>query len=91
MFPYSDAGPIHLAAWVQHEGATYQAEIIDADGSNRTAQVIRTGSLFVRRVPFTALASVSLRCGNQVIEAFGRPPAARIPAWVRYAEAEVSA
>jgi len=86
MFPFSESGPIHLAAWVQIGTATYQAEIIDADGASRIAQVIRLGTFAVHRVPFSALASVSLRAGNLVLQAFGRPPAAQIPAWVRYAE-----
>lgn len=86
MFPFSDAGPIFLAAWVQDGVSAYQAEIIDADGTSRIAQVIRLGTYLVRYVPFSALASVSLREGNRVIQAFGRPPTAVVPEWVRYAE-----
>jgi hypothetical protein len=86
MFPFSSSGPVHLAAWVQVGSATYQAEIIDADGTSRITQVIRLGALVVHSVPFSALASVSLREGNYVLESFGRPSAAMLPAWVRYAE-----
>jgi len=86
MFPFSNSGPIFLAAWVQIGVETYQAEIIDADGGTRTALVIRLGTYPVQRVPFSALASVSLREGNYVLQTFGRPPAAQVPAWVRYAE-----
>jgi hypothetical protein len=86
MFPFSLSGPIHLHCWVQILGVTFEAEIIDADGSTRTAQVIRLGTLVVHAVPFSALASVSLREGNYVLAAFGRPSSAQIPAWVHYAE-----
>jgi len=86
MFPFSESGPIHLAAWVQVGSAIYQAEIIDADGTSRTAQVVRLGTLVVHSVPFSALASVSLREGNYVLQAYGRPSAIRLPEWVRYAE-----
>ena len=89
MFPFSESGPFHLHCWVQYNGVTFEAEIVDANGAFRTAQVIRLGTLVVRCVPFSALASVSLREGNYVLQAYGRPSATQIPAWVRYAEAEV--
>ncbi len=86
MYPYSESGPIWLAAWVQLGGVTYQAQIVEANGADRTAQVIRLGTLVEQQVPFAALSSVALREGNYVLQAFGRPPAAAVPAWVRYAE-----
>jgi hypothetical protein len=86
MFPYSSAGPIYLAAWVQIGGMSYQAEIVEADGSTRTAQVVRLGTLVEQCIPFAALASVALKCGSQVIQSFGRPPASVTPEWVRHAE-----
>jgi len=87
MFP-DTSGPIYLAAWVQIGSLSYQAQIVESDGSTRTAQVIRLGTLFEQTVPFTALASVSLRQGNLVIQAFGRPPAANAPAWLRHAQVQ---
>ncbi len=86
MYPLSESGPVWLAAWVQLGGVSYQAQIVEANGADRTAQVIRLGTLIEQQVPFAALSSVALKSGSQVMVAFGRPPAATVPAWVRYAE-----
>ena len=90
MFPDFYEGPICLMAWVQIGGVTFEAEIVDADGHTRKAQVVRLGTLYEQTVPFHALASVALKQGRRVIEAFGRPPIRPDykPEWIRFAEVE---
>jgi hypothetical protein len=85
MFPdNSNFGPIFLCAYVYHNGELFLSEIIDADGATRTARVIRLGTYPEQVIPFEHIECVSLREGNHVIEIYGRPPAARMPEWVRY-------
>ena len=86
MFPDFYPGTIVLKAWVQIGSVLFEAEIVEADATTRTAQVIRLGTLIEQSVPFSALASVALKQGAQVVQAFGRPAAAQAPAWVQYAE-----
>jgi hypothetical protein len=81
---------VRLMAWVtspDHK-QTYHAEIYSADGNTRTAYVLPPDDLCTHAVPFSALQSVALYEGNRVLQAFGRPPAASVPAWVQYQEVE---
>ncbi len=89
MFPSSDRGPIWLSCWVRCNHQVFRAELVEADGYTRTAQVIQRGTLFEQTVSFESLDSVALCDGNYVLKAFGSPPAARVPEWVRFAEPEV--
>jgi hypothetical protein len=77
---------VKLMAWV-HEASKpypYYAEIIDADANTQTALVAVKGWFFARPVPFSALQSVALKCGAEVLQAFGRPTTQHAPAWVQY-------
>lgn len=78
---------VALMAWVRDiDGSTYCAEIYDASAETRTAYVLPNGDGCTHAIPFSRLESVALYEGNHVLEAFGRPPAARVPAWVQYQE-----
>ena len=80
---------VKLMAWVHEAGMPhpYYAEINDADASTQTAWVSVQGWFWCKPVPFSALQSVALKCGAEVLQAFGRPVINRAPAWVQYAEA----
>ena len=79
---------VALMAWVNEQGRSYYAEIVDADGETHIAWVNVPGHHYRHTVPFTALESVALCEGNTVIEAFGRPYIGKkAPAWVAFAEA----
>jgi hypothetical protein len=83
---------IHLAAWVKVGQINFRAEILDADASTQEALIHeiegRPYHIFRGYVPFSALQSVALCDGYKVLEAFGRPPAAHLPApaWIQFAE-----
>jgi hypothetical protein len=67
----------------------FEAEILDADGQTRTASIVQNGTLFEQVVPFSAIQSVAIYQGREVLEAFGRPPANNVPEWAEYAEVSV--
>lgn len=85
-----DDNRLKLMAWVwmpAHK-ASIRAEIIAVDATTRTAYIHYPGYLHNHPVPFSALQSVALVQGHETLQAFGHPPAASVPAWVEYAEAD---
>ena len=82
---------IRLMAWVGEwdtfgKWQSYEAEILSADGTMRDCIVQPIYATSPHYVPFSALQSVALCDGysNRTLQAFGRPPAASIPAWCEY-------
>jgi len=81
---------VRLMVWVSvPNGAPYQAELYSADHITRRAYVLPDGDQCTHSIGYNDIASVALYEGNQVLQAFGRPPFAAnapAPAWVQYAE-----
>ena len=83
-----DDDRLKLMAWVwmaQH-GQSIRVEIIAVDATIRTAYIHYPGYLHNFPIPFAEIQSVALVQGSETLEAFGHPPAASVPAWVKYAE-----
>ena len=82
---------IRLMAWVGEEDTygnwqSYEAEILSTNYTMRDCIVQSVYATSPHYVPFSALQSVALCDGPRTLQAFGRPPAASVPAWVQYAE-----
>ena len=75
-----------LGAWVYAHGRNYQAEILSVQTASRQVEVIEIGGhRLAEDLPFTALQSVALYDGLQVVQAFGHP-FQTTPTWVSQIE-----
>jgi hypothetical protein len=74
-------------AQIIHNAAQVVVEINSANGATRTAEV-RVPGRYNLTVPFASILCVWLAQGSQVVEMFGRPPAATVPTWVEFAEVQ---
>jgi len=82
---------IRLMAWIGEwdtfgNWQSYEAEVLSTDCTMRDCIVQSVYATSPHYVPFSALQSVALCDGPRTLQAFGRPPAASVPAWVQYAE-----
>lgn len=86
--PPEGRGSINLKARAFIQGSYRECFILEASAVTQTAQIQISGSLFVRDVPFSAIASVSLVYDDgTVIKSFGAPRVSR-PESVEFAQRE---
>lgn len=79
---------IKLIATIHYEGINIKAEINEASADSLTVWASVPGHFYRRPFPFSSVDGVALVQGGQVLESFGRPRVANVPAIMQYAEVQ---